>query len=195
MEHNQAQRADTHAGPVTVVVTRDVVPGRERDFDEWVHLVVSEAVRFGGLGASVITPDARSTPARRVVVCRFANEDSVRAWEGSEERKRLMQEAEAFSTPHFQRATGLETWFTLPGEGAMVPPPRWKMALVTLIGIYPPVVALLALVVPRVEAWPLLARAAVIPLVLVPLLTYVIMPLLSRLLRLWLYPHKMLPPA
>jgi antibiotic biosynthesis monooxygenase (ABM) superfamily enzyme len=68
-----------------VVVTRDVVPGRELDFDEWVHLVVSEAVRFGGLGASAITPDA-SMPARRVVVCRFAIEDSVRAWEGSEER-------------------------------------------------------------------------------------------------------------
>ena len=131
MERNQTQRADTHADPVTVVVTRDVVPGRERDFDEWVHLIVSEAVRFGGLGASVITPDA-SMPARRVVVCRFASENSVRAWEESEVRDRLMQEAEAFSTPHFQRATGLETWFTLPGEGAMVPPPRWKMALVTL---------------------------------------------------------------
>jgi antibiotic biosynthesis monooxygenase (ABM) superfamily enzyme len=69
------------------------------------------------------------------------------------------------------------------------------MALVALIGIYPPVVALLALMVPRVEAWPLLARAAVIPLVLVPLLTYVIMPLLRRLLRHWLYPHKMRPTA
>lgn len=194
MESNQTQRADTHAGPVTMVVTRDVVPGRERDFDEWVHLIVSEAVRFGGLGASVITPDA-SMPTHRVVVCRFANEDSVRVWEGSEEHDRLMQEGEEFSTPHLQRATGLETWFTLPGEGAMVPPPRWKMALVTLIGIYPPVVVLLALVVPRVEAWPLLARAAVIPLVLVPLLTYVIMPLLSRLLRYWLYPRKVSPPG
>src|SRR3712207_2098461 len=136
MERNQTQRADTHAGPVTVVVTRDVALGRERDFDKWVHLIVSEAVRFGGLGASVITPDA-SMPARRVVVCRFANEGSVRAWEESEERNKLMQEAETFSTPHFEQATGLETWFTLSGEGAMVPPPRWKMALVTFIGIYP----------------------------------------------------------
>jgi hypothetical protein len=45
-----------------MAVTRDVVPGRELDFNEWVPLVVSEAVRFGGLGASVITPDA-SMPA------------------------------------------------------------------------------------------------------------------------------------
>ena len=108
MERNQAQRADTNAGPVTAVVTRDVIPGRERDFDESVHRIVSKAVRFGGLGASIITPDA-SMPGRRVVVCRFANEDSVRAWEESEERNRLMQKAEAFSTPHLQRATGLET--------------------------------------------------------------------------------------
>ncbi|MET7438369.1 hypothetical protein ACFYQQ_38220 [Streptomyces sp. NPDC005496] len=33
-----------------------------------------------------------------------------------------------------------------------------------------------------------LAPAAVFPLVLLPLLTYVIMPGLSRLFRLWLYP-------
>ena len=43
------------------------------------------------------------------------------------------------------------------------------------------------LVVPAVLSWPLLLRASLFPLGLVPLLTFLIMPRLSRLLRQWLY--------
>jgi uncharacterized protein len=109
------------------------------------------------------------------------------------ERDRLVQEARKFSTPHVQRATGLETWFTLPGERAVVPPPRWKMLLVTLIGAYPLVVLLSAFVLPSLEGWPLLVRAAVVPVVVLSLMTYLVMPQLTRLLSGWLYPHQRRP--
>jgi antibiotic biosynthesis monooxygenase (ABM) superfamily enzyme len=33
--------------------------------------------------------------------------------------------------------TGLETWFTLPGAPGAVPPPPYKMALLTWITIFP----------------------------------------------------------
>jgi antibiotic biosynthesis monooxygenase (ABM) superfamily enzyme len=101
-----------------------------------------------------------------------------------------VEEADEFSAQHYQRASGLETWFTLPGERAIVPPPRWKQLLVTLVGAYPMVVLLSAFVLPRVEEWPLLARAAVTPVVLLSLMTYVVMPLLTQLFRGWLYPRQ-----
>jgi antibiotic biosynthesis monooxygenase (ABM) superfamily enzyme len=100
-----------------------------------------------------------------------------------------VREAGGFSTPNVQRATGLETWFVLPGERAIVPPPRWKMLLVSLMGSYPLVVLFSAFVLPWLEGWPLLARAAVLPIVLLGLMTYVVMPQLTRLLGGWLYPH------
>ena len=121
--------------PVSEVFTRDIVPGRERDFEEWAHRIVSAAARYGATD-TIITPDP-ATPTRRVFVQHFPNEEALRAWEESEERNRLVQEAGRFSTPNVQRATGLETWFVLPGEQAIVPPPRWKMLLVTLMGSYP----------------------------------------------------------
>ncbi|MEV0208219.1 hypothetical protein AB0H97_23850 [Streptomyces sp. NPDC050788] len=40
---------------------------------------------------------------------------------------------------------------------------------------------------PRTTLWPLPLRAAVFPVLLLPVLTYLVMPRLSRLLRLWLY--------
>ena len=172
---------------VSEVITRDIVPGRERDFEEWAHRIVSAAARYGAID-TIITPDA-AMPTRRVFVQHFPNEEASRAWAESEERNRLVQEAQEFSTPDLQRATGLETWFVLPGEGAIVPPPRWKMLVVTLMGSYPLVVLYSAFVLPSLEGLPLLVRAAVLPIVLLSLMTYVIMPRLSRLLGGWLYPH------
>jgi uncharacterized protein len=64
------------------------------------------------------------------------------------------------------------------------------MALVTFVAIYPLSLLYTWLVVPQVKAWPLGVHAAVFPLALVPLLTFLIMPRLSRLLRHWLYAQR-----
>jgi antibiotic biosynthesis monooxygenase (ABM) superfamily enzyme len=157
MEHND--RAEHPSGPITIVVTRDIFPGRERDYEEWALRLALAADRYGATGHTIITPDA-ATPTRRVFVHHFPDEEAMRSWEESEERNRLVEEADEFSAQHYQRASGLETWFTLPGERAIVPPPRWKQ------------------------------RAAVTPVVLLSLMTYVVMPLLTRLFRGWLYPHQ-----
>jgi uncharacterized protein len=183
---------DGSGDSVTVVVTRDVVPGREGDYEEWAHRLVSEASRYGASAHTFITPDA-TAPARRVLVQQFVDGAALEAWEASEERERLVREAGRFSAPSIQRASGLEAWFVLPGERAIVPPPRWKQLLVTLLGAYPLVVLLSAFVLPQLEGWPLLVRAAVLPVVLLSLMTYAVMPQLTRLLRGWLYPHRMRP--
>ncbi|HET7389304.1 MAG TPA: hypothetical protein VFJ51_00675 [Nitrososphaeraceae archaeon] len=56
------------------------------------------------------------------------------AWENSEEALNLLEEVNNCSTRYYDRATGLETWFTLPDMTSTVAPPRWKMAIVTFIG-------------------------------------------------------------
>ncbi len=40
----------------------------------------------------------------------------------------------------------------------------------------------------HLEDVPLLLRAAILPLVLLSLMTYLVMPLVTRLLKRWLYP-------
>jgi antibiotic biosynthesis monooxygenase (ABM) superfamily enzyme len=188
MERNRAI-SDRSGESITVVVTCDVRPGRERDYAEWAHRVVSATTRYGATGDTILTPDA-AVPTRRVLIVQFADEEGLRGWDQSEERNRLVREAGEFSSLHIQRATGLETWFTLPGERAIIPPPRWKQLLVTLVRAYPLVVLLLAFVLPWVAGWPLLLRAAVLPIVLLSLMTYVVMPQLTRILQGWLYPKR-----
>src|SRR4051812_38210014 len=188
---NQSMRSSTlepkEHGPVTAVVTRDVIPGRESDYEDWAHRVVSASARYGATGHTFLTPDP-AVPTRRVLIAQFRDESAVRSWDESDDRERLVGEAEGFSTHHIQRASGLETWFALPGSPAIVPPPRWEQLLATLVGAYPLVVLMSAFVLPRLASWPLLLRSIVLPVVLLTLMTYAVMPVVTKALRGWLYP-------
>jgi uncharacterized protein len=140
----------------------------------------------GYLGSTIIVP-GRSSSSVRYIINRFSDEASLDAWENSEEALKLMKEVNNFSTRYYERATGLETWFTLPDLKTIVAPPRWKMAIVSFIGAY--CISSLAQYILSLYLgqWPLLT-GILINIILVVGLTYFAMPVLSRLLRRWLYP-------
>jgi uncharacterized protein len=186
--------------PVTVLYSRRVKPGREADFEAWARDIVAAARQFPGhLGASVLdAPGSREYH----ILFNFADRGSLRAWLDSEERRRLLARVGELleADRGLQQLTGLETWFKLPGSNVptMKPPPRWKMWLVSLVAVYPLVLIFQALVVPRMAGLPLPLRALLFPLVLLTLMTFVVMPTATRLLRRWLGPRqddRDVPPA
>ncbi|MCL1473508.1 hypothetical protein [Argonema antarcticum] len=87
-----------------------------------------------------------------------------------------------------QTLTGLETWFTLPNRSMKAPPPRYKMALVTWLGVFFTISILNSLLVPLLSGLPALLKSLIITGLTVILLTYSIMPRLTQLFRKWLYP-------
>ena len=178
--------------PVTVLFSRRIKPGREADFEAWAHGVTTAARHFPGhLGASVL--DAPSSRDYHILFT-FADRKSMQAWLDSDERQRwLARVGELIETDRgLQQLTGLETWFKLPGSNVptMTPPPRWKMWLVSIVAVYPLVLAFQALVVPRMGGLPLPIKALAFPLVLLTLMTFAVMPVVTRLLRRWLAPRQ-----
>ena len=183
--------------PVTVLYSRRVKPGREADFEAWAHGIVAAARQFPGhLGASVL--DAPGSREYHILFS-FADRRSLRAWLDSTERHRwLARVGDLLEADRgLQQLTGLETWFKLPGSNVptMKPPPRWKMWLVSIIAVYPLVLAFQALVVPRMAGLPFPLRALMFPLVLLTLMTFVVMPVVTRLLRRWLGSRQEVEPA
>ena len=175
-------------GSVTVTVARTVAPGREPDFEEWVHGIVEAASKFPGfLGAGALRPPEAGRDWH--VVYRFSDAETQRTWETSAERATWLARADDFvretGTTH---VSGLETWFALPGRTAPAPP-KWKMAVVTFAAIYPLALLINVVLVPRTADWPLLLRPLVLAGILVPVMTWIVMPRLTRLLRRWLYPR------
>jgi len=180
---------------VTEVISRNIIPGHEKEYDDWIERFKRSERQFPGyLGTTIIAHEGNSSSfSVRYIINRFKDEASLDAWENSEEAIKLLEEVNNYTTRHYERATGLETWFSLPRlKGAAVPPspppPRWKMAIVSFIGAY--CISLLAQHILNfyLGQMPLLINL-LMTVILVLGLTYFAMPLLSRLFRGWLYPR------
>jgi antibiotic biosynthesis monooxygenase (ABM) superfamily enzyme len=121
------------------------------------------------------------------VVYRFADPQALQRWETSPERTAWLRKADDLvEETGIERVSGLETWFSLPGRTAPAPP-RWKMFLVTLAAIVPLVLLMNLTVLPRLSDWPLIARTLVFSGSLTGLMTWLVMPRITRLFRRFLY--------
>ena len=175
--------------PVTVVVTRRIRPGREAAYEEWLRSIHVEAVTFPGLlGTNVIRPPRGSR--EYTVVLRFDNPANLRRWADSPERSKWLARLAPICEGQavVQEITGLEAWFTLPGMAPRPAPPRYKMALVSLTAAFPIISFFNWALVPHLGFLPAPLRTLVMGVAMISLMTWVVMPLLTRLLFRWLYP-------
>ncbi len=184
----QAQPLDEHV-PVTVVVTRHVKPGRERDFEVWLDKMVNDAAALEGhLGTTVIRPKDKLNP-EYVTILKFDHYSHLKRWMDSDVRKRMLAEAAQFGAddPSVQILTGLESWFTLPGHPAPMPPPRYKVVIMTTAVLFTLVNGVAYAASPFVSGLHPLVRSALLTPLIVVLMTYLVMPNLTRLFYHWLY--------
>ena len=172
--------------PVKVIIERRIRPGAEDKLTAWAERFVAAAARSDSLeGSSVLAP---AHSGSLLVLLRFASTKELERWQASADYQGLVDEADRISDSgaHSQVRTGMETWFTLPDSPIpQSPPPKWKMALTTWIGLFPMVVALGFLF--RPFAMPALVAQAISTLIPTAMLTWVVMPKLTRLLYGWLY--------
>ncbi|MFY9872032.1 MAG: hypothetical protein WAK17_20170 [Candidatus Nitrosopolaris sp.] len=174
---------------VTIVIRRKIKPGCETQYDDWLRrFLMLEKNIPGYVGTTIITQGGTDSAIRHIVL-RFSDTASLDAWEKSDEYLKQRAEADKYSTLYYGRATGLETWFALPDLKTIVAPPKWKMAIATFIGAYciSSLANLLFTLNPYIRQSPYLFNA-IMTTILVVGLTYFAMPILSRLLRRWLYP-------
>jgi uncharacterized protein len=177
------------SGTVTVIVSRRVKAGREREYEGWLSGITGAAHVFPGyLGANLIRP--HGVQREYTSIFRFDSVNSLRAWEQSEVRREWMGKVVDFSDGEAteRRVEGLEFWFTLPGTPAAVQPIRHRMMLIVMVAVY-----LLILGIGPVVGWvvggaPYPLRLLLTVAVEVPLLTYVIMPWITRTFASWLFP-------
>jgi antibiotic biosynthesis monooxygenase (ABM) superfamily enzyme len=176
--------------PVTAVATRRVKPGREREFEEWVSGILTAANKFPGyLGSEILRPSEHDDNEYKIIF-RFDHASNLHAWENSEERQRWLRQSRPLllQEEKVDVLTGLETWFTLPSKSGEPAPPRYKMAIVTWLAVFPVVAVIFSVFGQWLSLLPTLLRTLVFTLVMVTLMTYVIMPRMTRLFSFWLYP-------
>jgi antibiotic biosynthesis monooxygenase (ABM) superfamily enzyme len=176
-------------GPVTTTVTRRVKPGHEAAYEAILASISGAAAAFTGyLGEEVFRPAGGQGGEYRIVY-RFDSAAHLQAWLDSAERAAWLQQAEPHvaGPMHTQVLTGLEGWFTLPTQPGTAPPP-YKMAILTWVTIFPLITLVVVASAPLLGGLPLVIRLGVTTLATVALMTWVVMPRVTRLLHRWLYP-------
>lgn len=185
------------AEPVTVVITRRVKPGCEPQYEDWLARLQAEARGVPGyLGVTTQRPgpSAQAGPREYVSVIRFARLADLSAFETSPLRRRYDAEVAAWveADARWDRLTGLEFWFT-PPPGTVVPQPsRPRMALLMVAVVFTLVLTIGSLVNAAAALLPVAVpqplRLLVTIALEVLLMTYWLMPLLTRRLARWIYP-------
>lgn len=178
--------------PVTVDVLQQVKPGCEAEFEQVLSDLIEAAREFEGhLGVNVFRPTNQNNLEYRVVF-KFDHLSNLKRWEDSTIRHRLLERVKqsTIGSSKLQRLTGLETWFTLSPTGAVVPPPRYKMLVVSFFAIFPLINLLNLLLQPLLRPLPSFLRSLIVTLVMLSLTTYVVMPRMTKLFSKWLYPKS-----
>ena len=180
-----------HALPVTVSVTRHVDPSRSTEMLAWVQAGTSMAEKFEGfLGSGWVRPSEDS--AEWHMLYRFADAESLAAWEASAQRAWWLEAAQGgIEATRVEKRTGIEGWFDEPASSAVhepcpATPPRWKQASVIWVAFFPTSLALTYLLSPFSAGWPVVLRVLVTTVLATPWMTYVLLPFVTRLFGRWL---------
>lgn len=173
---------------VTIVSSRTVFPGKEKEYDDFVHQMVAAASAApGNLGITTLIPQKGKTGLYHIVL-RFKDQASVDAWENSDIRKQLTTQADQFSRHERQATTGVDAWFTIPDCPQVNVPPHWKQVIVTTIGVFVMSTIFIKLMAWLNPGWNFYVENLIISALVVISLTWATMPFLNRIIfRKWLY--------
>jgi uncharacterized protein len=177
--------------PIHVAVLRTVKPGCETAFERALHEFVQRSLSLSGqMGVYIVRPAPGSGSRQYGIIRKFADRNALEEFRTSPEylewNQIILDITEG--SGHVQELSGLESWLTLPGE-PLRPLPQWKMAVATYLGVVP-VIMFLSLTLGRlIQNWNFVLNNIVFNAFVVALLTWVVMPVITRILRGWLHPE------
>jgi antibiotic biosynthesis monooxygenase (ABM) superfamily enzyme len=172
---------------VHFAVTRQVRPGYEQAFEEALREFARESLRVPGtMGVHLIAPVPGTEGCEYGIMRSFESEEASRRFYESE-LFRNWQECVSdmvVGEPVRRRLHGLEAFFR---DRPHAPPPRWKMAVVTWMGVFPSVLLWSSLLPNALSGLPHLAVVAIVNVFVVVTLAWGVMPLLTRMFAGWLH--------
>lgn len=171
---------------VHVAIIRQVKPGMERPFEDALREFARESLRAPGVtGVHMIGPVPGSVSGEYGILRSFESEAACEAFYDSEMFRGWEEDATKFVIGGWtrRRLHGLEAFFLGVRGG---PPPKWKMAVVTWLGVFPAVLLWSWVLRYLLSGLPSLFTTAVISALVVATLAWVAMPLLTQVFATWL---------
>ncbi|HEY4415260.1 MAG TPA: antibiotic biosynthesis monooxygenase [Verrucomicrobiae bacterium] len=174
---------------ITVSITRTVKAGCETDFEQALHDFVQRSFSLPGQhGVHILRPAPGSESREYGILRKFANRDALTTFHTSPEYQEWNRIVLGLTEGDVrtEELCGLESWFTVPGAPIRALP-KWKMAIVTYLGVLPTIMVLRLTLGPVTDTLNFFLNNVVFNACVVALLTWVVMPLITRTLDSWLH--------
>ncbi len=122
--------------PVSAVISTRIKPGQEEAYLQWGRRIAEAQAKSPGFQGYRREPPVPGVQEDWLTILRFDSEANLQTWLNSPERKKLLEESEAFTDECHTRIvrTGFDQWFEVPGAA---PPSAWKQNMVVLMVLYP----------------------------------------------------------
>lgn len=177
--------------PITTMFTDHVRPDKVNEYEDWSTGIHSEIKQFPGfLSVDVIRPED-SSHLEYITLLKFDSCENLKRWQDSSIIAELLEKLPDLlvGEPHAQECEGLELWFDRPSVSRRLKEPSfWKQVIIGIVCVYPLVILLRWALSPVTEGIPWAIALLINVTILSALLTYPVMPLVTRMLRPWLYP-------
>lgn len=181
-----SESSSTPSPSLIRIARRRAKPGCAQGYEALVRGMFVDARKITDFHSAELIPPHQPDGEYQVIL-RFSTPEGLAAWDRSEARlewhRRIAAVAEG--PPEYRILHGLEAWFTGPVV-APSHPVKARMAFVTWLGIFPTVSFVLAFIAPYLQPLPFLLRVAVITGLAVLIMTWLVMPRLTRVFRKWL---------
>ncbi len=172
---------------ITRVVHRRANSGCEKEYEALVRGMLEACARFPGYVFSTVIPP-RNEGEEFHIIQKFASHADLDAWKNSNAAEdwhaRLREVSD--HDPEYRLFNSPDLWFSTTGLTANKPAARWRMAIVTWIGIFPTVCIFLGLLLPFLMDVPFILRIAIVTILIVATMYYVVMPRLLHWMAWWL---------
>ncbi len=172
--------------PVHMAVTREVKPGMEQVFETALRNFARESLQAPGMtGVHLIAPVPGTHGCEYGILRSFESEAASSAFYASPLFTQWQEQVQPLvvGDPIRRKLTGLEAFFRDPRAA---PPPRWKMGLVTWLGVFPTALVWSKILPQIFGGLHFVFYAAILNVFVVVTLAWVVMPILTRFLATWL---------
>jgi len=192
MKTHKTNKSDSPEHGATVVISHRVQEGKHSDYEAWLNEVrPSVQTSPGHLDWHLVRPIAELTSTYTVII-RFDTEENLRRWMASSQRQNHIERVRPLlaKDDEYSIRSGLDFWF-LPVNAGIKVPVKWKQFLITWSAIFPLSLGVPLMIAPTLRILNFPNNRFVTVLlstgVIVFLMTYVIMPHYSRIVRKWLF--------
>lgn len=172
--------------PITTVAKHIVPLDKRPEFEAWVRGIDRTSRGFAGYLGMEHIHSRGSSNEEHFCVFRFDNEDNLTSWMTSDDRRRWLSDERSHSAEIFTARpySSLEFWFARP-DAVSGGPSDFKMALTTFLVIWP-LVHFIAPAMSQLISSSFVAEMLTVATICA-LVTYVFMPIVTRLLGWWLF--------